>query len=162
MNATTSTPTTIVADDRVRVADGFAEVGDVRALASTQRVDVLASRLFDSRDAIALAAEVVGALRWLAQSCDDGPELPAAVTVDGTAGVAGDRDGVTVWESGIQVDRSRSRYSGVSAPEATITAPRGGFTPSEAMRFVSALMGAGAFLDAETDAYTTRLLSEWD
>ena len=157
MNATTATPAsvTVVAAAPLRIAEGFAEFSGVRATPLTGRIEVRRTWIYDVEDAVHLAGEVLGAVRWIAQA-NDTSEPATSVEVVGTPGVTG-LDGGTTWQTGV-VMVSRHEF-----PKATLFEPRGGYTVDETAVLLGDLIGVGVFLEAEGEKYTNALVSDvWD
>lgn len=158
MTATAASQVSVSAP--THIGDWFAEFGDVRAVPVTGRIAVRGARLYDSRDAADLAADVRGALRWIEQHTALRGSVQSPVAEDGAA--ISTTAGVTTWKSGFTVDRSKSQFSGPTCPVATLAAPASGYTVDDAHQMLRDLAGVGAFLDAQTDAYEAELLNGWD
>ena len=157
---TTATTSPVAASAPTHIFTGYADFGDVRAVAASGRIEVRCRGLYDSRDAADLAADVRGAVQWIAQHNDDQPGADAVADAQPQTAITS--RGVTTWASGLSVDRSRSCFSGPTLPVATLTMPVGGYPVRAALRLLADLASVGAFLDSEDDAYRSELLNEWD
>lgn len=140
---------TITASSVDRVIDGFAEFGTVRAVPVVGRV-VVRTRILHHDEALRTAADVLGAVRWLAQYSDT---TEPAGTVEVLATLGSRTDENTTWPSGIRVAHTRYGWFGATPPRGVITAPRGGYTASEVPGLLGDLIGAADVLRTEYAAY---------